>query len=54
MTTKIKSAKNPGSTVVQVKTGAARARQICAEAWRSDSHERQPGTAKQGKRKGGR
>jgi hypothetical protein len=46
----------PGSTVVRVKTGAARARQICAEAWRSDSHASGSGSAKlgTGKRKGGR
>jgi hypothetical protein len=45
---------NPGSTVVRVKTGAARARQICAEAQRSDSHGSGSGSAKlTGKRRPG-
>jgi hypothetical protein len=49
----MKKSKSYGSTVVRVKTGVARHRQIVAEGWKSERHEPPPGTARQqvGKRK---
>jgi hypothetical protein len=39
MAAKIKSKPNEGAVTIRVKTGPARARQICAEAMKSDSHQ---------------
>jgi hypothetical protein len=39
--------KSYGSTIIKVKTGLARHRQIVAEGWKSERHEDRPGTARQ-------
>lgn len=41
----------PGSTIVKVKTGMARHKQIVRAAWAADSHGTGSGAAKQGGRR---
>jgi hypothetical protein len=45
--TKIKSTKNPGSTMVIPKFGMARHRQILKASWASESHDAPRGSARQ-------
>jgi hypothetical protein len=51
---KIKTTKNPGSTMVRPLFGAARAKQVVRQLMAADQHKLQPGTARQTGKRGKR